>query len=71
LLSQKKKTEIEPLKDKSATEPETKRELAAAGLQTSKPLKSLFILLIALALAISSGIIILVLKKKLISRVDL
>jgi len=65
------KTETEPLKDKSATEPETKRELAAAGLQISKPSKSLFILLIALALAISSGIIILVLKKKLISRVDL
>lgn len=65
------KTETEPLKDKSATEPETKRELAAAGLQISKPSKSLFILLIAFALAISSGIIILVLKKKLSSRIDL
>ncbi|XOB42066.1 MAG: lamin tail domain-containing protein [Candidatus Nealsonbacteria bacterium] len=61
------KTETELLKDKSATEPETKRELAAAGLQISKPSKSLFVLLIALALAISSGIIILVLKKKLSS----
>jgi len=65
------KTEDGPLKDKSATELETKRELAAAGLQISKSSKSLFILLIALALAISSGIIILVLKKKLSSRVDL
>jgi len=71
LLNQKKKTEDGPLKDKSATEPETKRELAAAGLQISKPSKSLFILLIALAIAISSGIIILLLKKKLSSRVDL
>jgi len=61
----------ESLKDKSTTEPETKRELAAIGEQISKPSKSLFILLIALSLAISSGIIILVLKKKLTSRVDL
>ncbi len=61
----------ESLKDKSITEPETKRELAAVGLQISKPSKSLFILLIAFFLAISSGIIILVLKKKLSGRVDL
>ena len=61
------KTETESLKDKSVTEPETKRELAAIGEQISKPSKSLFILLIALSLAIFSGIIILVLKKKLSS----
>ena len=75
------KTGAESLKDKSAAggeedksssppfaatrEPEAKRELAAIGEQISKSSKSLFILLIAFFLAISSGIIILVLKKKL------
>jgi len=57
----------ESLKDKSTTEPEIKRELAAIGEQISKPSKSFFILLIAFFLAISSGITILVLKKKLSS----
>jgi len=66
------KTGAESLKDKSSSppfaatrEPEAKRELAAIGEQISKSSKSLFILLIAFFLAISSGIIILVLKKKL------
>ncbi|MDP2864212.1 MAG: lamin tail domain-containing protein [bacterium] len=61
----------ESLKDKSITEPETKRELATIGEQISKSSRSLFILLIALSLAIFSGTTILFLKKKLTSRVDL
>jgi len=59
----------------SQPEPELQEEpqieAASAGLQISKSPIPLFVLLIASFLAISSGITILFLKKKLIKRIDL
>jgi len=59
------KTEIRSLEDQSTSEARAKKELAAIGEQTPKSSKFLFVLLIALAIAIFSGIMILILKKKL------
>lgn len=64
------KTETRPLQDNSASETKEKRELAAIGepirqAQGKQISKFLFVLLIALGLSIFSGIIILLLKKKL------
>lgn len=59
------KTETRSLEDGSASGTREKRELAAVGEQITKSSKFLFVLLIALGLAIFSGIIILILKKKL------
>lgn len=52
-------------KTKSSKETATQKQLAAIGEQIPKSSKSLYIFLIALALAIFSGVIILFLKKKL------
>jgi hypothetical protein len=59
------KTETRHLQDASASETREKRELASVGKQIAKSSKFLFVLLIALGLAIFSGITILILKKKL------
>ena len=64
-------SEQEPKEEKSETEPSkveehgTKRELAAVGEQIPKSSQSLFIFLIALAIALFSGVIIFILKKQM------
>ena len=58
---EKPKSEVEPPK---IEEPQAEKGLAAIGEQVPDSSKSLFVLLIALILAIFSGIIILILKRK-------